>query len=421
MTSKGQTLGSESSTDTPRPAPFRWWLHRLCVLACLIVAVIGVRLFNAEPPRLPEIPVIKLDDFDPEIAEAIQFARFAVEQKPRSITAWSQLAMVLHAHGFEDSAVVCYSATATLDARTFLWPYLQGIVLSKSPGGPVAALPCFERAVSLSPSDPLPRLWLAEMLLEVNRLDEAGKELGKVLAADPNNDRAKFGMGQLAVARRQYDEALPYLRAVAENPSSRRSSCALRAVAYERVGEHAIAESERRRLAELPQDGSWPDDAAQQISKRRVGLVARLNQVRQYGIQGRVPDAIALLQDTVQRYPKSDETWFSLGKVLFISNDPVGAKRALLKSIELAPNDAEYTFTLGFVELSQRNHEEAAKFFRMAVELKPLDGRAHFGLGECLQALGDLKGAADAYRVTLQCLPDHDLARQRLEKLAGEP
>lgn len=426
MTSHHSLMGDDSSTVAPslvqRSSRIGQWTRRLGCLAVLVVMVIaGVWSLWQASPTLPEIPVVNIDGFDPEIADAIERARLAVEKDPRSKKAWGQLAMVLHAHGFEDQAVICYAATGLLDPKNYLWPYLQGVVLWKAPAGPAKAVRCFEHAVRIVPSEPLPRLWLAEMLLELDRQDEAAKEFDTVLSADPNNERAQFGLGKLAIARQQYPRALSFLESIANNPSARRSSCALRAVAHERLGHRESAERERRQLANLPPDDSWPDNAATQIADRRVGLVARLHRVRQMGIDGRTFDAIALLQDTADLYPKSEETWFSLGKLLFVSNDPINSRRALKRCLELSPNNAEYLFMLGAVEFGMQEHADAADLFRRAIELKPRDERPHYGLGECLQALGDSEGAAAAYRKTLEIQPNHTLAQERLAKLNEKP
>ena len=405
-----------------RPSSFRRWLFRVSILASLIAIVIGVRFCFTEPPPLPEIPEVNLEGFDPEISATIRMGRYNVGQNPRISGTWSELALVLHAHGFEDQAVICYEATATLDPQNYLWPYLEGIVLHKSPRGPEAAIACFERAVSLTSVEITPRLWLAEMLLEVGRLDESAAEFGKVLTPYPDNDRAKFGLGKLAFARQQYEKALHYLEEVANHPSAQKESCALRSVIYERLGDRAAAERERRQLAQLTSlNSSWPDATSQLLVDRRAGLVARLQRVRQFGIDGRTNEAIILLYETAKLYPDSDETWYSLGKLLFLSKNMAGAELSLRKSIELVPTQAEYRLMLGVVELSQLKHEEAAQDFQKAIELKSLDGRAHSGLGQSLEAQGDRPGAIEAYRQALRYAPNDDVARQRLQKLIADP
>ncbi len=426
MTSDFRMSSAEPLNEIPherRPSSFRRWLLRLSILVCLIAIVMGVRSFFTEPPPLPEIPEVNLEGFDPEISATIRMGQYNVEKNPRNSGTWSELALVLHAHGFEDQAVTCYEATATLDPHNYLWPYLEGIVLHKSPRGPEAAIPCFERAVSLSPADPSPRLWLAEMLLEVGRLDEAATVFGKVLTPYPDNERAKLGLGKLAYARQQYDKALHYFEEVANHPGARRDSGVLRALIYERLGDRAAAERERRQLAQLPSllNNSWPEETTQMLVDRRTGLVARLQRVRQFGLDGRTNDAIILLYETAKLYPNSDETWYSLGKILLTSNNLSGAEQSLRKSLELVPTRAEYWLMLAVVELSQRKHEEAAKDFQKAIELKSLDGRAHSGLGQCLEGLSDSAGAIEAYRQALRYAPDDQLARQRLEKLTGNP
>jgi cytochrome c-type biogenesis protein CcmH/NrfG len=101
-------------------------------------------------------------------------------------------------------------------------------------------------------------------------------------------------------------------------------------------------------------------------------------------------------------------------------NDIPGAERAIRKSIELAPRVAEYHYSLGMLELHRSDFARAAEAFRTATQLQPESGPAWFGLGESLEGLKDAQGAGEAYRKTIECLPDHEQAQQRLRALESQ-
>ena len=113
---------------------------------------------------------------------------------------------------------VCYGAAASLDPEVPRWPYLQGDLYSHGPGGPEAALPYFRLAASRTPPNSVAQVRLADVLLELGRLDEADAEYRKVLAASKNDALGQLGLAKLAVARKQYKESLEYLEAIADIP-----------------------------------------------------------------------------------------------------------------------------------------------------------------------------------------------------------
>src|SRR5262249_38339041 len=162
----------------------------------------------------------------------------------RSPEAWSILAMLLDAHHYFDEAIVCYAATETLDPTNPYWPYLQGVLLVKGPN-PKRALACFERAARLAPSEPMPTLQQADLLLALGRAEDADKAFQGVLAKDSNSmygAYARLGLAQVAITRQKYREALANLEAVVQEPHARKRACALRAAAYERLGNSAGAD-----------------------------------------------------------------------------------------------------------------------------------------------------------------------------------
>jgi tetratricopeptide (TPR) repeat protein len=420
---KANQSARSNTADTGQPSSAFSSRRRLHVLLGLLVLVAGFAVgwwvYQGWPVSLPDVPNIDMSGADPEVAEALTNARNEVERAPRSVEAWAKLAMILHAHNFADEAVVCYTAAGALDATNPFWPYLQGNLL-QSGLNPASALPSLQRAARLAPADmPMPRLRLAELLLELGRVDEADKEFRTVLADHPGDVQAQFGLAQVTVSRQQYEDALHYLRGIAEDSYVRKRVCVLGAAVYERLGKHEDAERERRRLAELPDDPPWPD-LVDQVGQLEVGLPARLRRARSLIQQNQTVDAVILMAETVRRYPKSDQAWVALGVAKEMAKDFTGAEQAIHKSIELAPDRADHRFTLGEFLQAQRRHKEAVASYRKAIELRPVDADTHFKLGVCLQEIGDLAGAVEAFRHTIRYKPDMTEARQRLEKLTGK-
>lgn len=410
--------GNKPSGAAPPAAPGSRRRLRLLLLVLLVVGCSagGYWVYEAWPPTLPDVPTVDLHGVDPEVAEAVAAARAAVVAEPRSIEAWARYAMTLDAHHYPAEAVICYSAACELDRSNPVWPYLQGTLLQSGPN-PEAAVAPLERAARLTPHDsPAPRLRLADLLMDLGRIDEADKLYRKVLADNPGDMHAQFGLAQVCVDRHQYQEALRYLQAVAEYPQTQRRACALSAAAHERLGDHARAEQERRRLAELPADAPWPD-ILDQIGQLRVGLHGRLLRSQSLFQEGRKAEATALIEATVRKYPQSDQAWAAVAYSREMNKDLAGAEKALFMTIQLAPDRAVHHFTLGEFLLAQRRYAQAAAAYRKTIELRPVDADAYLKLGDCLQQQGNTGDAIEAYRQALHYRPDMTEAQARMQKL----
>lgn len=414
----GESPSGGSFSSRRRFAFFGWRPAMLLgFTATLVVAVVGGGVYRTYQSSAREVPEIILDGVDPEIAEAIRAARQSVERAPRSGKAWGQLGMTLHAHFFEDQADVCYAFAGELDKRNAAWPYLRGYIRSEGYGGHAGAVAHYERAASLSPTNSAARLRLADALLEQGRLHEADEEYRKVLAADNNDAGALYGLGRLAVAGQDYERSLRFLQPIVGSPLVQRRVCLLLANVHEQLGDSSAANRERQRLAELSQDTPRSDDPVLEMKQKEVGIGARLTKADLLMREGRIGELVDFLRETTDRHPTSDLAWHNLGMSLSAAGQPEEAERALEQSIVLSPRSATYRSSLGMLQLRQKRHEDAAQTLRKTIELRPTDGLAYFGLGECLQALGDLTGAEQAYRQALEYSADPVAARQRLEKL----
>jgi tetratricopeptide (TPR) repeat protein len=333
-----------------------------------------------------------------------------------SAAAWGRLGKVLLAHGFNAAANRCFQQAESLDPAEPAWPYLQGLNLAVN--DPEASIRCLERAVPRFPAGSAdgPRLLLAEVLLEQGRLDQARPLLEDVHNAEPGNLRARLGLGRLALLRQDWRAGLEHLEACRDDVHARKRACALRAEAWDQLGEAERARAVRRLWAELPEDEPWPDPLHEDVLKLKRGLRARFEAVDHLFQAGRAEDAIPLLRQTLDRYPQSDEAWMRLGDLCSQTGQPDRAEACYREALRIAPDMADAWFRLGGVQALTHSPEAEASF-RQALRLKPDHARAHFGLGQCLRERGDRDGAAAEFRAALRCRPDFERARTGLQEL----
>jgi tetratricopeptide (TPR) repeat protein len=408
------TAPADKSAKGRQSMPRKWrWLAGAAIVGVLVLLAIGV--WRWRRPRPPQLPALDFAQVDPEVVEAITAARLQVERKPFSGPAWGHLGMVLRAHDFNAEAIGCFAQAERLDARQPRWPYFQGntLVSTDQAGGIV----CLERAVELCGDAPLvPRLRLAEVLLDAGRLEEADRELQEALTQDPDGPRIHFDLGRLALLRGNWRTAVHHLTVCVEDIHARKLTLTLRAQAYRRLAEPKHAEEDERTAQNLPDDQRWPDPFADEILMLQRGLWGRMVIADSLWRAGQLDQAIQLLDDTGEKYPTSFLPWLRLADLWLMKNRADRAEQACHKAVQADPEAAQAWYALGCIQALERPGE-AADSFRRAIRLKPDHAQAHFNLAHCLRQLGDPAGAAEEYRTTLRCRPDYESARQALKEV----
>ncbi len=397
--------------------------HLVTLLSCLLVGVlatltIGIWLWWRWPRTEP--PLLDLAQVDPEIGEAITEARREVLRKPYSSPAWGRLGMVLWAHDYGVESVVCLAQAERLDAREARWPYLQGLkLLLTDPGAGIA---CLERAVERCRDEDslVPRLRLAEALMDTGRIGEADRHLTVALALQPNDARVQLDLGRLALLRKEWQRALEHLTVCLTDRHARRLALRLRAQVYRRLGEQEPAERDEGQAGKLPDDETWPDPFAEEAFKLQRGLAARLSTADMLRRGGDLDQAIALLEETAKKYPASTlaclqlaEIWSGLGRI-------DRAEQVCQQAVRGDPDATQAWFWLGVFQAMNNRPREAVASLRRAICLKPDHALAHFSLGNCLRQLDDPAGAAAEYRLALRCRPGYAPARTALKEVEAK-
>jgi tetratricopeptide (TPR) repeat protein len=420
------TVKKHPARDKGPRAPFRRGLLFGLPFAALVAGSAwliwhGLRSHYAEDTPVIEPPVIELAGVDPAVIRAIEVARAAVKQSPRSAQAWGQLGKTLLAHDFHVPAGTCLAQAERLNPAEARWPYLHGIALaSADPPDPGAALQDFQRAVDRDgEASRVLRLRLGEALLEQDRLEEAEQQFQRILHLDPANGRAHLGLARLAIRRGDPEKSRSHLERTLADPHAKKASRLLLAEVQQRLGKEVSAE-ELRQAAQLPEDPAWPDPFWEDVARLTTGLKTHLSRAGMQLRQGRFREAVFLLKQTVRDYPDAYAAWLMLGKALIKEKNLKEAEQALNTALKLGPDSAEVQFHLGVALFRQGKQRAAETLFRSATEAKPNFAMAHYNLGHCLLRRGDRAGAIEAFRVTLRCQPDYAEAHTMLGDLLAK-
>lgn len=364
----------------------------------------------------PALPVLDLATADPLVAKAVAEARAQVQQAPRSGAAWGRLGMVLLAHGWYSPAHASFDQAERLEPREPRWPYFNSRALDNIDSD--AALAKARRAAELAgDGQETVRLRYAERLLGLDRPDEAVQQFRLLLQKQPDHARAHLGLARREHLRGRLEQSLEHLNRSRLDVHTRKASYLLLATVEQERGNETEAARKASEAAELPPDADWPDPLEVELAQLQTGRSAGQRHAVWLMNQGRGPEAVALLQQLVQRYPQSDTAWLTLGKALLMVNEPAGAETAFRKATELTRESVEAPFQLARALMAQNKYRDAVASLRKAAEIKPEAAQVHFVLGQCLLREGDESGAIAAFRAAVRYKPQFFEAHTELGEL----
>jgi tetratricopeptide (TPR) repeat protein len=378
----------------------RFFLFGLLVL--LVVIGVVIYLWPRDRSKVP--PTIDSAGLDPAVAQAIQKARDAVVSQPRPAATWGELGMVLFAHAMYPESLPCFEEAERLDPADPHWPYYQALVHVL--GDQEQALACLNRAVDRAGGEVSPRARRGEVLLALERWDEARKEFEDVRQRRPTHPRAAVGLGQIAARNGQWDRAVELLTPLTDDPTTRRAARTVLAEVAARRGDSATATIHQAALADLPKDVPWEDPYLESIQKRQVSQFLRLDRANQLIARQQFGAAESLLAEILQADPRSDEAYLYLGRLYSATGDPIRAEKALRKCLDLAPRTVLAHFLLGAARFQQGDIAGAEKSFRVAADIQPEYAPAHYQIGECRKKQKDLPAAITAYRAAVRSRPN---------------
>jgi tetratricopeptide (TPR) repeat protein len=383
-------------------------------------AVVTFVHFRDTPPEPPDVPA---DDNNPQVAVAVRLARERVLKEPRSGAAWGELGEVFIANEQEEQSDFCFAQAERFEPNNPRWPYFRGGTVSNQ-GDRAGALPYFRRAVDRveagGESNDTPRLFLAETLLALGRLDEAEGHYRRVLDRRPDDLRAHYGLGLLAIARDDWAGSRDHLRRCLGSPQAQQKACVQLAAVSQRLGDGAEADKFRQQADRLPKDFDWNDPYVTEYLKWGVKKRSRYRRVDDLAAAGQFAEAIKVLQPMTEDYPDDYLPQLTLAKNLGQQGDFGRAERALRLAHQLAPDKAQVHYYLSLIlmlkgeelkkkgdpEQAGKAFAEAAVWARKALAITPDNGLAYMTLGQSLKALGERADALAALRQAVRCSPE---------------
>lgn len=395
---------------------YAWYRHRSPALSSIV------------PPEIPAIVI------DSEVRNALSKARDRVLAEPRSGEAWGELGVLFRCHKILPQANACFAEACKLEPKNPRWPYLLGtdnLLLFTGD-----AIPYFRASYSIATQadeQSVVRLQLAEVLLDRNDVEEAEQLFKEELALYPDNPRARYGLGAIALARNDYDSAITHLTFSVKSPYYRHKAASLLVSCHSRLGNTSEAERYVLESRLPPNDLPWPDPFDSSLSSQQYGQSVRQLKVSEVGSQGRIEDVLKLLEEIGRTYP-NDPTQVPRAVHLLKLGDYTGAEKACREALAINPDHASGRCFLGISMFFQaaaqweKGNRDAARplleaalrELKKSIELKPDFGYAHLHSGFTLKYLGKQTEAAESFRMAIQVCPQDPNAHLALGELLIE-
>jgi tetratricopeptide (TPR) repeat protein len=365
---------------------------------------------DRQPDLLP-MPKTDLSAVEPAVRNRITAAdaEFDASIKSKASSAdlaraYGELAMVYHAQDLTTPARVAYVNAHRLDPRDKRWPYLLAHLCADE-GDVPEAIKYFEMVRDIDPEYVPAKIYIGQMYLLTGELEKARSVFEKARGDRDAAAAALAGLGKVALAGGQYQEAAARLEeALKLWPGASRLRQPL-AAAYRGLGDPTKAQAN---LAQFATSGGEPgvtDPVVDAMSDKVVVSRVLLRRGQQFGKEGRFDLAEGAFRAAVASDPGNAEALANLGISLANLGRLEGAQKNLVESLRLDDSSAVAHFSLGVVYDRRGEDESAIAQYRSAVEHDPNNIQAAVYLADAIMRAGSSLDAARWYRRALSVEP----------------
>ena len=375
----------------------------------------------ATPPevwadKLLPVPLPNLEGQAADIHSGLDEVRNAVNaalQKPDVSTvelasAYGEMGGLYQTSFLRQSAELCFQNAQRLEPENFRWAYYAAWLADQT-GQTELALTRYEHARSLNPDYPALTLRMADAWADLNQTDKAEAAYREVVGVPGLEAPALFGLGQIALLRRDYASAIDdFNKALQFDPAATRIhyplAQALHAVKRDaEAKEHLAQRGDRLPAVKDPLVEEL--DAMKNSASRYFTRAMKAIQERDYAA------AAAAFAKGLETEPDNATARVSYARALYLSDRKAEARQALRQAITLQPDNTLGLFLLGVLSDEAGDVTGAEEYYKRVLEHEPGHGGAHFFLANHYWRQDDYPDAARHYAAAIADDPRNVPAR----------
>jgi tetratricopeptide (TPR) repeat protein len=289
-----------------------------------------------------------------------------------------------------------------LDPRSAEADYLSGVVCQRWQRAQEAH-DYYRSAAEKQPNELAYLLAQAEMLVTLNKPDEAMALLQAKVVYFEYSGTIRDAVGQLYMQKREYGRAVDVLRQASilatDDPAIREH---LAVACYHAKQYKEAAEV----LGRLVKDDRYAT---------RGDLYVLLGECQLNLSKAR--EARDAFETATQLSPNLWTAWGGFGKAALRNGDLRRAEIALRRALSIEPASSETNLLLGYVRLKQDKLDDALAAFRKSSALDPSDTVSLCMVGYVLEKQGKGREALDQYGKALRLKPNDDLATKLMAEI----
>jgi tetratricopeptide (TPR) repeat protein len=301
--------------------------------------------------------------------------------------------LLLAAESFAD-AEPCLLNAAALEPENGRWSYYIAHVY-RLQGKSIDAATWFDRTLTSRPDDVAALVWLGESYLDQGRLDQAEPLFSKAAGLAPRAVAARFGLGRVALARRDYARAIGELEAALA--LDRRATI----VHYPLAGAYRAAGQIERAEAHLRQRGDVEIGPPDPLMEALIDLLRSPVVYESRGdralARGEFAAAVASFRKGLDLAPDSLSLRQKLATGLTLTGDSPEALQQFQELLRRSPRFAPAHYSLGVLLLSSGQEDRAIEQFSTAVQNDPTYLQARLQLANALRRRGRFEAALREY------------------------
>jgi Flp pilus assembly protein TadD len=326
----------------------------------------------------------------------------ALAMSPRSATLHTLAGKLEIEQGHLESAELQLEmarTTAPSDPEPY---YLSGVVYQRWQK-PQTALEFYRQAGQRAPAELAYVLAEGEMLVILDRRNEALTLLQSKVGYFENSSSIRDAVAQLLVQNGKYDEAIKMFRqasVLAEDDNGIRERLATAYYYNKQYRESAVVLT---RLTSV-EPGSKRADLLELQGDCQLQINDPHGAARSFSA-------------ATDADPLSARGWQGLGRAVLQQGDAHRAELALRRAAGLDASSSQTQLLMGYAQMRQEDYPNALRSFKKAMSLDATDTTPICMVGYTLEKMGRTREAARYYGMALQLTPGDDMASELMAKI----